>query len=360
MRELVSRLLFVRVAGNLESGGIESGGFLTERLRDPHLMLEKWDTMGEMRKLRIPRWARIAMTGVGLSALLAYAVFFFFPLQLAELSSRYDLWQAGVQGVRSGALQGFVQDHCEAKKDCTCVALIHGLADNALTWKKILLWPKNGWLMPVKLYAFDLPGTGASPAPKDPGRDYRVRNQARAVREALEPLCSRWIVAGNSLGGWVASWLALDWPEGISKLILMDSVGLKATSDPGELEAFRNPTVAALKDFQRRAYFKGRELPDSVWNAAAQRMRESNAREVLQAQTADDYLDGRMGVLRRPTLLLWGQADQLTPASHGLLLKAQIPGAIWMEIPQCGHLPQKECPLDVIRAIGKMADFGAV
>lgn len=315
-----------------------------------------------MRKLALPRSIRSfrnGAVGIGISALLVYAVLFFFPLQLAELSSRYEFWKVGVQVVSSGQLRGFVQDHCEGKKDCTCVAMIHGLADNALTWKKILLWPKNGWLVPVKLYAFDLPGSGGSPAPLDPARDYRVRNQARAVREALEPLCNHWIVAGNSLGGWVASWLALDWPEGVSKLILMDSAGLKTLSDPRELEAFRDPTVEALKEFQKRAYYKGRELPESVWRAAADRMKQSNARQVLEAQTPEDYLDGRVSTLRRPTLLLWGQADQLTPVSHGLELKSQIPGAVWIEVPECGHLPQKECPLDVIRAIGKMVSFGA-
>lgn len=302
---------------------------------------------------------KLAAAGVSL-ALIAYLIMYFFPLQLAEFSNRYEFWKGGVQSFRSGELHGYVQDRCGGKKDCTCVALVHGLADNAITWKKILLWPENGWLLPVRLYAFDLPGSGDSAPPQDPAQAYRVRNQARALRAAMEPLCNRWVVAGNSLGGWVSSWLALDWSEGVAKLILMDSVGLKSTSDPGELEAFRNPTVEALKEFQRRAYYKGRELPESVWRAAAERMRQSNARQVLEAQTDQDYLDGRVTSLRRPTLLFWGQADGLTPVSHGLQLKSQIPGALWIEVPQCGHLPQKECPLDVIRAIGKMVDFGAV
>jgi pimeloyl-ACP methyl ester carboxylesterase len=315
-----------------------------------------------MPNLRFSRRIKLVALGVALGATAVLGARYLFPLQLAELSSRYDLWKAGVETVRSGELHGYAQDHCDGRSECACVALVHGLADNAMTWKRILLWPENGWLKPVKIYAFDLPGSGESPAPRDPASGYRVRNQAVALRTALAsvPGCPKWMVVGNSLGGWVASWLALDWPEGVSRLILASSSGLKSTRDPAELEAFRNPTVDALQDFQRRAYFKGRELPGWVWSAAVDRMKRSNARAVIEAQTEDDFLDGRMGALRRPTLLFWGQADQLTPVAHGLLLKAQIPGSVWMEVPQCGHLPQKECPLDVIRAIGKMIDFGTM
>lgn len=238
--------------------------------------------------------------------------------------------------------------------------MIHGLADNAITWKKVLLWPENGWLESVKLYAFDLPGSGESPAPLNPQTDYRVRNQAHALQKALEPVCSKWMVVGNSMGGWIAAWLALDWPEGVSRLILVDSAGLKDAMSPESLQAFNHPTVETLKEFQKRAYFQGRPLPDHVWRAAARRMEQSNARQIIEAQTPEDFLDGRITALRRPTMLIWGQADHLLPISEGKELKSLIPGSVWNEVPQCGHLPQKECPLDVIKAINNMVGYGSI
>ena len=81
---------------------------------------------------------------------------------------------------------------------------------------------------------------------------------------------------------------------------------------------------------------------------------------MIEAQTDEDYLDGKAASMHRPTLIFWGQADRLTPISHGQMLKSQIPGSVWMEAPECGHLPQKECPLELIKAIGKMVDFGSV
>jgi pimeloyl-ACP methyl ester carboxylesterase len=317
-----------------------------------------------MRKNGLSKSIVLAAGGLGTVALAIWAFIFFLPLQAAEMSDRFEFWREGVSTFESAGIHGYMHDRCEGtirtSKDCMCVGLVHGLADNAMTWKKILLWPAQGWLQPVKLFAFDLPGSGGSPVPAHPSEDYRARNQARALKAAMAPLCSKWMIVGNSMGGWVASWVALDWPEGVSRLVLLDSAGLKASTDPKELEAFTAPSVESLKDFQKRAYFKGRPLPDNVWRAAVQRMKASPAREIIQAQQPEDFLDGRISTLRRPTMLLWGEADQMIPMAQGQALKSLIPGAVWQQIPQCGHLPQKECPLDVIRAIAKMVDFGSI
>jgi pimeloyl-ACP methyl ester carboxylesterase len=318
------------------------------------------------KKISFPRgvlaWALVPV----IAGLIYWGLWFFLPLQTSELSSRFEFWREGVHEVESAGLHGYVRDTCHAAggntegKACSCVVMIHGLADSAMTWKKVLLWPENGWLEPVKLYAFDLPGSGRSPAPSDLS-DYRVRKQAEKLRQALAPLCSHWIVVGNSLGGWVGAWLGLDWSEGVSKLLLIDSAGLKKSVSDAEIQSyFVDPTVDSLKEFQKRAYFKGRPLPDHVWSAVVTRMKQSNARQVIAAQTPEDDLDGRLPALRRPTMLLWGVEDRIIPLTTGKQMRSLIPGAIWQEAKDCGHLPQKECPLDVIRAIYNMVAYGAV
>jgi pimeloyl-ACP methyl ester carboxylesterase len=123
---------------------------------------------------------------------------------------------------------------------------------------------------------------------------------------------------------------------------------------------FAQPSVESLKEFQKRAYFKGRELPDYVWRAAVERMKSSNARQVIEAQTPEDFLDERLPSLRKPVFLLWGKADRISPIATGQRFKALLRNPIWQDAPDCGHLPQKECPLEVIRAIGSMVTYGAV
>ncbi len=293
-------------------------------------------------------------------AALAYGGFwYFFPLQASQISDRLKLREEGVVSVESDGLNGYLHDTCskDPKKECTCIALIHGLGDSAMTWKKLLIWPENGWIHPVKLYAFDLPGSGASPPPKYLV-DYRVRKQAERMRRALAPLCKQWIVVGNSLGGWIGAWLALDWPDAVTRLLMLDSAGIKLASNSEARKAFEEPTVETLKEFQRRAYFLGRELPDHVWRAVVSRMKASNSRQVIEAQTPEDYLDGRIGALRVPTMIFWGESDRILPLEVGQQFKAMLPRAIWHSVPQCGHMPQKECPVDVIKAVSSMMNYG--
>jgi pimeloyl-ACP methyl ester carboxylesterase len=292
-----------------------------------------------------------------------FGIGFFFPIQLAEWCSRFELWRQGVTTLEANGLHGYLRDTCEAPstpRDCTCVALIHGLADNALTWEKTLLAPANALPERLKIYAFDLPGTGQSTAPAQLS-DYRVRRQAERLKQSLAPLCSHWVIVGNSLGGWIAAWLALDWSEGVSKVVLADSAGLKDELSESDVRSFFiNPSVPSLKEFQARAFFQGKPLPDFIWRAAVSRMKASNTRQVLEAQTPEDYLDERLSALKRPTMVLWGEADRITPVSFGQKMRALIPGAVWREAPRCGHLPQKECPLEVTRAIGDLVRAGGI
>lgn len=289
----------------------------------------------------------------GIAAIGSWMGTMLLPLQMAELSARLDLWRHGVSTMKSdpGDLRLLHREVCRADRDdCKCVVLIHGAADTSMTWKRLLMLPEGeieGW----SLFAFDLPGAGGSPAPAD-SRGLRAREQARTLAAAMKPLCPRWSVVGNSFGGWVATWVALEAPDMVERLVLISSAGIKSgREDAAASKLLQEPTVESLKEFQRRAYFKPRELPDHVWEAAAKRARESKAADVLQAQTDEDYLDGPIHKLQHPLLLVWGDADRIIPPSVGRALAQKIPGSRFVELPQCGHLPQKECTSALMNAI---------
>jgi pimeloyl-ACP methyl ester carboxylesterase len=114
-----------------------------------------------------------------------------------------------------------------------------------------------------------------------------------------------------------------------------------------------------MKDFQKKAYFKPREIPERVWKEIVVRAQNSPVSEIKKAQVPDQDLDLRFASLRQPVLMLWGQNDQVIPLSIGQEMRSLHPSTIWREVPECGHLPQKECPLPVIQAIIDMITFGA-
>jgi pimeloyl-ACP methyl ester carboxylesterase len=286
---------------------------------------------------------------------------YLYPLEASELSQRWEFWKEGIHSVQLGHLHAYEREFCDIKqkKHCSCVVLIHGLADNALTWKRILMAPQEGWPEQMTLLAVDLPGSGKSPPPNDP-QEYQVRKTALKLKQLLAPRCPYWTVVGNSLGGWIAAWLAIEWPEGINKMILLDSAGLKKLQNDSNISSFSEPTVEGLKEFQKKAYYKTKEIPEHVWKAIVDRMKQSNSRDVKGAQIAEDDLEGKLFKVRTPTLVLWGEADQIIPIAVGKTLSAEIPGAIFRTVEKCGHMPQKECPLEVIRAISEMIRLGAM
>ena len=306
----------------------------------------------------------LVLGAVALGALSYQGFKTFFPVQAAELNYRIDFMKAGVHETSVGGLHGYYRDGCAGVKSeypCTCMIMVHGLGDQALTWRKILMEPEASWLKPVRLYALDLPGFGKSPAPASPA-DYRVRTLAKKLGEALGevPDCPRWMVVGNSFGGWVSAWLAMEWGNHVNKLVLIGSAGMKSATSEHSTTAFSDPTVESLKDFQAKAYFHPRELPDAVWKAAVASMKNGNSKEVRAAQVSDDELDTYLPMLRRPTIVLRGVADRIIAREANQEMARLIPGAVYREAEQCGHMPQKECPAALVKVLNEMLLFGAM
>lgn len=295
----------------------------------------------------------VVALAVATAAVVAVAVVFY-PFETSVALRQRALRRGGVQRVRAATLSGLERDACAAGAPCRCVALVHGMGDSSLTWDKIMLGlgvpaPPAGTLV----LALDLPGTGASAPPRTPA-GYGVPEQARALKDALASRCPKWVVAGNSLGGWISAELALQWPEGVEGLVLVNAAGLY---DPSGLllqtaKILSDPTVETLKDFMGRAYAARRKVPPRAWQAVVDSMKSRPIKEVYEAFRMEDVLDRRARDIRAPTVILWGEADRVIPVEMATRMAKLIPKARLELIPACGHLPQQECPAAVSRALG--------
>lgn len=300
---------------------------------------------------------------VALIMVTAVVARFLFPMQLYRFAQGVELWRGGVREFKADGVSGLIRDECDAQdpeaRGCTCVALLHGLGDDPQTWKKILVAPKKSWRSPVRLYALDLPHNQRFTAGDSPA-SYRVRIQAELIARALSPVCRSWVVVGNSMGAWEAEWLALDGRLKIEKLLLVDAAGPRSVAKTEAPRLFGNPTIENMKELVSKLYFEQHHYPDLFWKKVSEMMTAANLNEVMKAQTDEDFTDGRLSSIRVPTMVLWGAADRLLPDSIGHEVQSQIPSSIWREIPECGHLPQKECPIPVIQAINDMMAAGSM
>jgi pimeloyl-ACP methyl ester carboxylesterase len=56
----------------------------------------------------------------------------------------------------------------------------------------------------------------------------------------------------------------------------------------------------------------------------------------------EDFLDGTVKMIKRPTLIVWGREDGLTPLANGERFNRDIVGSKLVVIDQCGHVPNFE------------------
>lgn len=303
----------------------------------------------------------LVITPAALGGLSLYAIKIVYPLEIAEWGQRRELKKAGVRETTVEGLHAYEQDFCVAGVDCACIALVHGMGDQALTWRKVFLEGGSHWIARVRLLAVDLPGFGESPPPAAP-EGFRARELGKILGRALTSLkgCHRWMVVGNSFGGWVAAWTALEWPRLINKVAFVGSTGLRVQWEKGMAKLLSDGSAQALREFQKRAYHRPRELPDAIWVAAARRARSGNSRVVIAAQSPEDLLDTHLPSLNRGALFFWGSSDRIVTPDEGRAMASLVRGAAFREAPECGHLPQKECPLALVRALNELIRYGAL
>ena len=91
----------------------------------------------------------------------------------------------------------------------------------------------------------DLPGFGLTGPRAD--RDYRVPTYAATMARFMEALgVARYSVAGNSLGGNIAWNLALDHPDRLTGLVLINATGYPEKTLPAGIRLARNPVLRPL------------------------------------------------------------------------------------------------------------------
>ena len=155
------------------------------------------------------------------------------------------------------------------------------------------------------------------------------------------------VILGNSMGGWTAAEIAVRNSQRIGKLILVDSVGIKAgdrdTRDRADIFALPAAEVARITWHDVSKAPKPSSLTDEQLQILA-----SN-RVALSMYTWDPYMHNpklphRLHRIKVPTLFLWGESDGLVTPDYGRAFSKLIPGSTLQVIDKAGHSPHVEQP----------------
>jgi pimeloyl-ACP methyl ester carboxylesterase len=235
------------------------------------------------------------------------------------------------------------------------ILLIHGYTASLYVWKTVAPMLADAGFHVV---ALDLLGFGYSDKPS--WFDYAIGSQARVVARFMNRLgIGRATIVGSSYGGAVAATLALDYPERVEKLVLVDTVCndnlknhpiLKLASVPGLGEAL-TPFLIDSRAFQRH------RMRGTLARANHQLITKDRVESIRRPLAAADAHHSLLATSRawsanrieqdahlidQPTLIIWGEDDKVIPVSDGHKLHHSILHSRFVVLKDCGHIPQEE------------------
>lgn len=269
----------------------------------------------------------------------AGGVFFYLePVRIARWMARRALDRTGLERVSLDGPTGRLNYwRSPAPGAGPTMVLVHGMGDHAGTWTRVVtpLGQRHRLLVP------DLPGHGDSD-PRTGPIPFPLLTQGLVALLDREAPGEAVTVVGNSMGGWVALELALDHPERVAQVWGLGSAALYRDLAPITLTPSNRAEALAFIDA-----ISGPAVPTPAGfflDDYIQAVRRGSTPRILAALRKEDFLAGRMGAIRTPVHLVWGDADELLPLDYGRQIQAEIPGATFDVIPACGHVPQWECP----------------
>ncbi len=238
--------------------------------------------------------------------------------------------------------RGQIQSRVKVAGQGPPLVYLHGAA--GLMWDDFL----EGLSQTHTIYAPEHPGT----SPGDP--------------DAIKPLDDLWDlvlyyyelfdglglesppVVGHSFGGMVASEIAATDPGRVSKLVLLNPIGLWRDDAPVKNWMVMSPDDLGKELFSEpdgpvaRRVLAEPEDPEERMTAKIQGIWNLGCTGKFTWPIPDKGLSKRLHRVQAPTLVIWGQQDGIVPAIYAQEFADRISGARSVIVERAAHVPQLE------------------
>ncbi len=223
------------------------------------------------------------------------------------------------------------------------LVLVHGFGASLHTWEP---WVER--LQPdYRIVSVDLPGHGLTRAPAR--YSFSASSNAELIDELAQHLnVRRFTIVGHSMGGAIATRLALDAPARVASLVLVNPAGLGAEINAGYIEGFvqaasRRELKPVVEQLFADPALVNRQLLDDLLKYK----RLDGVPELLQALAGAMFTRGRQAeqpgleleAFAGPVTVVWGEADQVIPVAHA---QHAPPGASVQVLAGAGHMVMME------------------
>lgn len=258
-------------------------------------------------------------------------------LELPFAESRATLAAAGLERRSHGGIVYWANRSDRSP----AFVLLHGVNEHAGTWSAVALQlaRRNRVIVP------DLAGHGES-APAAGAISYAALiDSVRKVVEA-EGL-DRFVLVGNSMGGWIAMLYAFESPQRVERLVLENASGMAWPMTGAPLFPKTRDDAAKLL---RAVHGPGVETPDSLLDELLSR-RNTPLSRIDIADAVSHLVDARLAELAMPVNLIWGRHDGLLPLDYAQALQKKIDGAKLSVIEDAAHIPHRQQPGKFVKCL---------
>jgi pimeloyl-ACP methyl ester carboxylesterase len=237
------------------------------------------------------------------------------------------------------------------------VILLHGLGANNASWQFNIaaLAAKYHVIAPDQI------GFGRSDKPL---LKYRVGTYVDFLDKFMAELkIEKASLVGNSLGGWIAALTAIKYPNRVERVVLADAAGLKPSDvDMKLIYSLNYSTREEVRTLVKLVFYNQTIFGSEIF------VDESMRQHVLandgytinslieSIKRDEDFLNGQLGSIKKPTLIIWGKQDGLLKLADGEQLNKEIQGSQLVVFDQCGHAPQVEKAVDFNREVLKFLE----
>lgn len=235
--------------------------------------------------------------------------------------------------------------------DKPLLLFLHGVGGHADAYSRNLgPHAEHFWVV-----AIDMLGHGWTDKPEV---NYQVADYARHVLDVLKALGrTRALVSGESLGGWVATYLAVHHPDVVERLVLNTSGGwtahpevmnrLKTLSN----EAASDPTPERIRTrLEFLMYDKALVSDDLVETRRAiyaqpgfaETMKRIMCLQDMETRRPNMITEEQYRSISAPSLVIWTSHDPTATPEEGRQIADMIPDSRYIVMNACGHWPQYE------------------
>jgi pimeloyl-ACP methyl ester carboxylesterase len=164
-------------------------------------------------------------------------------------------------------------------------------------------------------------------------------------------------VIGNSIGGWIAAEMALLGSPRLSRIALVDAVGIEVADHPvADFFGLTMDQVAQLSYYDPDTF----GIDPSTMPAELQAVMAGNRAALAiyggTPSMVDPTLLPRLHGIAVPALVLWGDCDRIVDPDYGRAYADAIPTARFQLLTATGHLPQIEAPHLLLTAVREFTD----